>query len=285
MKKIFDFQNIKKTLLSFLELIIWFVRQCLRENFTNYNKYMVQGEPLYILGNGPSLTEFIKTTKEPKRICVVNFSGTSSEFKLLKPQYYILLDPYFFKDPLKEQKLNQLFNALKEVNWNMFLYIPFYARKSFFNEFKGNPFIKIIPFHTNVLTENMTFVNLRNFIFSKGLAVPQLQNVIAAAIFNMINKGYKTIYLYGVDHSWTQNLIVNKDNIVCLKDIHYYDNNSITYTPWYKSNNETYKMHEILRDLANMFISYHTLNDYAKFRGVQIVNKTPNSFIDAFKKE
>lgn len=101
----------------------------------------------------------------------------------------------------------------------------------------------------------------------------------------MINSGYKTIYLFGVDHSWTTQLCVNTLNQVCLRDLHYYDNKHVDLKPWLKGSGEPYKMHEVLRDLAHMFDSYHELQNYANYiNNTKIINKSKESFIDAFTK-
>ena len=116
--------------------------------------------------------------------------------------------------------------------------------------------------------------------------MPRPQNVVIPSIFIGINEGYKQIDLYGVDHSWTKEIRVNNNNQVCLINSHFFDNKTPELKPWHKGIGEpVYKMHEILRDLAWMFDGYYKLREYADNIGCRIINKTPDSFIDAFERE
>lgn len=268
---------------SICELLIIFIKQICRENFKNYNKEEHIELPVYILGNGPSLLEFEHKTSV-ENICVVNYCGLSDIFYSLKPKYYVLADPHFFVRPFLDDKTKELFDKFKSIDWEINLYIPYYSYKITKKELITNRNINIIPYHTNEISECNVFKNIRNKIINKGLVMPKMQNVMVPSIINMINKGFKLIFLYGVEHSWTQNIIVNDDNIVCLRDSHYYNNNE-NYEPWLKNNGEYYKMHEVLRDLANMFSAYHTINEYANYKNATIINKTKKSYIDAFKKQ
>ena len=134
------------------------------------------------------------------------------------------------------------------------------------------------------LSQMINSNKLRNYFFRNKMATPIQQNVVVGAIYAMIMEGFERINLLGVGHSWLNAMVVNEKNEVCLKDMHYY-NKEAELKPWYTVNGEPYKMHVILRDLAQMFDSYHQLRCFADSLGdVRIVNYTKDSYIDAFER-
>ena len=115
--------------------------------------------------------------------------------------------------------------------------------------------------------------------------MPMLYNVLQPTIFNAIKMGYKEIRLYGVYHSWTEEIRVNDKNEVCLIDRHFYDEKNIKLLPLKKTNGEILKMYEILSDLSKVFFSYCQVRKYADYKKCKIINCTENSYIDAFERE
>ena len=95
------------------------------------------------------------------------------------------------------------------------------------------------------------------------------------AIYSAILSGYKRIELYGVEHSWLPHTYVDEHNVVMQKDVHYY---GTTFRPWEHADGSNMKYHT--------FRSYWLLRELADYCGdVQVINKTPNSYIDAFIRE
>ncbi len=233
---------------------------------------------LYVLANGPSLKENLENIDFSKgHFAVVNYFYKSPYYRIIKPQYYILADPFFFT------KIENIIPFVESVDWKMKLFVPFSAwdRLDALKRLP-NAFVSVIPYHT---TNYQGFPLFRKFAFRRGLAMPSPQNVLIPCIFNGINMGYKEIRLFGVDHSWTTSLRVNSKNEVCLTDSHFYDDIESHLKPWLNCSGEPYKMHEVLRDLALMFDSYHMIRDYADYRGCKIFNCTKDSFIDAFERK
>jgi hypothetical protein len=117
--------------------------------------------------------------------------------------------------------------------------------------------------------------------------MPQSQNVLVAAIFLGINMSFKKIYVFGADHSWHEHLHVNEENILCLKHIHFYENEeNVSFVPFYKGAHlkETFSVAEIFATWAKVFNGYSALNHYANSRGCKIYNASEVSFIDAFER-
>ncbi len=237
-------------------------------------------EKLLILANGPSLKEIIDTIplNNGYDIRVVNDFCRYPTFFSIKPSSYVFADPLFFSNTPRAQEVIQL---LSKVDWEMRLYVPL-AFMANIRQKINNSNLKIIPYNS---TPYYGWKSVRNYFLKKGFTMPRPQNVLIPSIFIGINEGYKVIELYGVDHSWTKEIRVNNKNQVCMTDSHFYDASKVALKPFLKYDGSEYLMAELLRDLAWMFDGYYILREYADSVGCRIINKTPNSFIDAFERE
>jgi hypothetical protein len=237
-------------------------------------------EEICILGNGPSLIENMKhDTKfilSRDSMCVNNFVE-SELFEVIRPRYYLLLDPdYWRKESLPElielrDRIYALINL--KTTWCLTILLPFNARKvlDWNNIFGSNVHTKIAYFNNTPLTG---YDAILHKLFMYNLGMPPAQNVLVAGIFIAINMMYKNIYLFGADHSWHEDIVINAENVVCYKDKHFYDDKEAVLIPWQKGDNSgaTWKMHEILRALSKMFEGYQSLEKYSKYRNIQIYN-------------
>lgn len=249
----------------------------LKTDLKNHIPKIEGAQLLTILANGPSLKKDIeKINLLNGDFCVVNDFYKSPYYSIIKPKYHVLADPLYFTQN------SDIEPFIQSVNWELKMFVPYFAWKKM-DLLRGMPneFITVIPFHNKI---SDSFQMLDFFLYRKGVSIPGTPNVLVPSIFNGINMGYNEIHLYGADHSWTENIRVNNENQVCLKDSHFYDKEKVSLKPWRKSmeGRDVYKMYEILRDLANTFEAYHILREYADTQGCHIVNKTGGSYIDAF---
>jgi hypothetical protein len=241
-----------------------------------------------VLGNGPSLnTSFLKHPdffKKYPLVCVNSFSVTD-RYTELKPAYYVMLDPGFWLGT--GDLVTNTINALRaKTSWPLKLLVPPEAKKSstFLNLESENPNIKICYFNYTVFKG---FENIGHFFYKKNLAMPQSQNVLVASIFLSVNIGFKNIYLFGADHSWHQQLHVNEENVLCFKNVHFYESEEkVSYKPFYKGVHitETFRMDEAFVAFGKTFYGYFLLEKYAKSVNATIYNASEISFIDAFKR-
>ena len=76
------------------------VKIILQSRPTHTEKAVDAEKPLIILANGPSLRQTIDeygvVLKEFPTLAV-NFAANTPEFRSIKPNYYVLADPHFFK--------------------------------------------------------------------------------------------------------------------------------------------------------------------------------------------
>jgi hypothetical protein len=247
-------------------------------------------EKCYILGNGPSLKDDLKDHLEflaKNKLIVMNDMSKSEYFDMLKPEYYVFADPcYWDRNVYNEFAIaanNVLVLIRNKTTWPMSLIVPYAAFKdvNFKNFFKTNKNINLL-FYNLIAFNGFEFLN--RFIYRNSLGMPTPQNVLIPCLTIAINLNFKEINLLGVDHSWTQNLFTNSKNEVCMKDEHFYDNQDAKTTPIRKVYGEIYKMHQILMDFSLMFQGYHIIKKYADSRNVKLINRTRNSFIDAFER-
>jgi hypothetical protein len=241
-----------------------------------------------ILGNGPSLS--LSLSKHPDffkqhaLICVNGFAF-GKEYTELKPAYYVLMDPILWLDD--NELVKKILDAIiQHTSWKIQLLVPQKARNSpaLIRLQKQNSNIYVNYFNYTIFSG---FTGLSHFLFSKNLAMPQSQNVLVASLFLSINMHFKTIFIVGADHTWLENLHVNDNNQLCLKDPHFYDNEpKVNYRLFYKDvhHQETFSMREILHTFGKAFYGYEVVKKYADYAKTTIYNASEISFIDAFER-
>ena len=249
-------------------------------------KFLHCMKKIIILGNGPSLNEVDITNNSEYAFCTVNYSVLNDIFFKIRPQYHTLADPAFFRDD--NANIKSFYSVLEtKIDWPMTLFIPQSAKNFVYDKIKNNKKINIMGYSPyNWEPKSNIYQNLKFFLYKKNMILPILANVVIAATACAINVGYKTIELYGVEHSWTKSMFVNNDNVLCLSDTHFY-NPKESAKPWYRipGSKETFTMAEILSALSLTFKSHEELQKYSQYLGnVKIINKTPNSFIDAYQR-
>ena len=239
---------------------------------------------IVIMGNGPSLRKTIDEDPDllaDSDLMAVNFAGNTPDFRLLAPRYYILADGHFFNGITSDENVRALWDSFKNISWKMTLFVPV----------KYKHLVKVLLMDApNVKTEffNLTpiegSIGLSHLLFDLGLGMPRPRNVMVPAIICAIRMGYEQIIICGADHTWTKTLDVTEDNIVVSVQPHFYQDNEKEE----KRVKETYRnirLHEVLGSMAVAFKSYCEIAQYAKKKGIDIINATPGSMIDAFPRK
>lgn len=241
-------------------------------------------DELLILANGPSLNKTIEDGNDflkGKTLLAVNFFVNSPRFAELCPELYLIADPLFWLVPEKRQ---QLFGGLAEkTTWPMTLFIPRRALKN--KEWKpllgGNSQIKIVVYNTTPIEG---FQGFCNWVFHKGWGVPRPHNVLIPSIAVGLRLQFKKIYLAGADHSWLPEIRVTDDNVVLMHQKHFYDQGTSKADTVKQENLQSAHIYTILYHMYVSFKSYHILEAYAQWLGKEIINITPGSYIDAFRR-
>lgn len=242
-----------------------------------------KGRELIILGNGPSFKELIEEHRDfwTNRSCLmVNFSGCSDWFEVVRPRYYLVADPLFWEDA---EKCERLFGALAEkCSWPMALFMPVKAFKlrRWQELVADNPHLTIYP-HNTVPVEGCT--SFTHYAYAKGWGVPRPHNVLIPSIAVGVRMGFEQIYLAGAEHSWVHDVGISEENRVVMNFRHFYDQGKpdaremaqYAEVPFYQ-----FLYHQYV-----VFRAYFQLRDFAGVMKCRIRNITPGSFIDAFERQ
>ena len=275
------------------DTLFYFAAMAVKENFRNYvGRAGVVGRPsqeLVLLANGPSLGRELprllaRGDHRTKDFLVVNFFAEDDRFEEIRPKYYVLSDPMFFRQSVNRERVEALYRRLNEkVTWEMNLYVQYYNPERFdYRRRLTNPHIRIVPFHT------LLYHGFRSVEFRHGLGSANFGTVIQNGEYIGLLLGYRHLSLYGVDHTLLEGLCVDASNRLCRADRHYYDQGAAAAPrPIYF--NATlppvpYTMASYLAEVAELFRGHEVLRDYAATLGARIVNHTAGSMIDAYER-
>lgn len=248
---------------------------------------------VHILGNGPSLKKdynrFANLLRNEDSIMCVNMFANSSLYTSLKPQLYVLVDPYFFAEEkdlwacTEEEKKSfndVIINLASRTNWSLTLFVPCNAiNTDAVRHIKSNKYIHIIPLK-NIPTVGGN-VSINAILYYFNLSNPLFQNVLIASLYISIKAKYKQIYIWGSDHSWLETYTVKSDNKIYIKEAHFYNDKSA-----YKrlTLDETVRIDTSLLNFVRCFRAYYDLKKYASMKQTQILNCASTSWIDAFER-
>lgn len=233
-----------------------------------------------VLANGPSLNiELEEALSHKDRVnSVCNFAAFSDYFQIVKPQVYFIADPAFFRDIDINEKINNLITILnKTVDWEMTIVVPINGYRKALSHI-NNKLIKIVPVPYVKYEGNE---NKRMRLIRDGKCAPSFVNVTIFAEYYFLNMGYKTLYLYGVDHTFFEGMYVNSQNQICIDDVHFYGKEPIIIKR-YKSDGTQWKLSDWIKDKYLTFLEHEHMQEYAEYVGARIVNCTKKSMIDAY---
>lgn len=289
------FARIDRLLRNLYETAFYFAAMAAKENFRNYvgraGTVAAPAPTMAILGNGPALADelphLLEATKRggDRDFMAVNFFAEDDRFTELRPAYYVLSDPMFFRDTAQRERVTAFYRTLNErVAWPMNLYVQYYNPERFdYRAALPNPNIRIVPFHTLMYRG---FRRLEFRLYRRGLGSANFGTVVQVGEYIALLLGYKRIELYGVDHTLLEGLCVDDENRLCRADRHYYDRGEpAALRPMFqKVPHRPYTMATYLAEVAELFRGHEVLRDYAATLGARIVNCTRGSMIDAYEK-
>jgi hypothetical protein len=275
-----DFIHSIFNILISLVLNIFYI-DCLFSKTFKINAYRV-----HILGNGTSLKQdydlFLSISSKDDKILCLNKFANSPLFGETKPHLYVLVDPLFFTTPLDLSPVGLVWENLRDrVNWNMTLFIPCsFANCDNVKYIRKNKFIKVVTVKNVPIYGGFFVINA--LLFKLGLANPLFQNVLIASIFLSIKVGFKDIFIWGADHTWLENVTVESDNKIYIKDTHFYEpcKEKELFAPL----NDKMRVDISLASYQRCFRLYHDLRKYASLSKVRVVNCSSISWIDAFER-
>lgn len=269
---------------DFIDTLLSFIRMVLLTHFRRTYKIVKEHNDCIILGNGPSLKQSMADCQKEwgkYDFLAVNFMVLSSQYEEYKPQIYVLCDPAFWfakgTESVREKVQNAYLAMLQKTDWSLQLYIPHQAKQAITTILAPN---KRISVHFYNKTKFEGYLWLRYKIFNRQWGMVRAQNVLNAALMLAIYSDYKTILLMGADMDFMKDLWVDEQNRVRIHDTHFYDDQVK-----HEDQILQMRMSEQCAACYCAFKSYEDISDYARYREVEIYNKNPRSFIDAFEKQ
>lgn len=273
------------------ETLISVIRILSKSKFSiSLKELKIDKNDIAVLGNGPSLKDSLDHDMDfikDKVKLVVNTFAVSDVYEILKPEYYVLADQQFWmKDQLQRAKdiVNSTLDAIiNKTNWELNLLLPYEAKNSGMVKMliESNSNIKI-NYYNKVRISG--FKKFRRYCFDRNLGIPRPQNVLIPSLMIALNIGYKNIYLFGADHTWHENLALDKDNNLCFRDPHFYNEETKLHPIKNIHTGEPVRLHEQFYSLYITFRSYWVIRLYTDEIGVKIYNASIKSFIDAFER-
>lgn len=232
------------------------------------------------------MQEHPKFFQETPLICVNTFSLTDT-FLDLKPEYYVILDPFFWKQ--ESDLVKKTLQRLEEkVDWKMQLMIPRKAAEhaAFQQLVRNNPNIQLVAYNYTVYKG---LAGIGHWLYKHNIAMPQSLNVSIVAVLLGLNIGYEEVFLVGADHTWHENLHMSQDNVLHTKVTHFYENDAeVKYIPYHKGSDPTQPTntaYEFFDIWSRTFLGYMQVRAYADHLGKKVYNASESSFIDAFERK
>ena len=285
-------RNLADNFKSTGEFVNCIARLFVFEDFKNYFEKKDRKKPLMVLANGPSLNESLEKIIANKEylnhdIATVNFMTNDERFYIIRPCYHVISDGMFYNVPSQQDRVEKFFNNLNnKINWKITLFASYEFWKD--NEWKRritNDKVKVVPLHRQTPPWNAGKLTL--FLAKKGLLGADFGSVLHHAINMGIMSGYKKVILYGSDHTFFDGLCVDNNNRVCKKTTHFYDDKPEEVKPVFHTwsgKDVPYTMSFFLYEYMRVFRGHEILRNVADYFGVDIINKTPCSMIDSYKR-
>lgn len=276
-----------KVILSYLGFSFFLLELVYNRRFKYRLKNTVKGGILEVLANGPSLKDKVDQLKNENfnksNFIVLNYFASDDFFFLLKPQHYCLADPMFFNKSHKIDQVQKLYKRLDEnIDWKLNIYIPSNNLDSLKQFWKfTNPLINIVPVNAN---KYIGPENFRNFFYLKGLAQPEIFTVANLAIYVGLTLGFKRLFLFGVEHTFFDNISINSKNELCNTEKHFYSKTEKLKPIIRNDNGLNWKISDYTSNISRMFKSHDLLAKYGEYVNAEIINCTENSLIDSYQR-
>lgn len=253
---------------------------------------------LWILVNGPSLKDTLEKQRDEIKnhsIMCVNMMACTSDYEDIKPKYYAVADIKFWQhmancesnDFLKKEQMRWdeiSASIVEKTKWDMYLFVPYLARKNKDLEKKlnSNPYIHTV--YINSGYDFKGFKSLHYWCWKHQLCAPLLENSLVFCIYIGIICKFKNLYLFGCDHTFFGNFHVDSNNKFMYEYRHSYDGDSNFSVPYDSFGNE-YTVGRLLGEYYNLWNIYSMLEEFARRMGTNVYNCTEISLIDVFMRK
>ncbi len=251
-------------------------------------------DKMILIGNGPSLKESIELYKDEilryDRL-VVNFFALSDQYEVIRPNYYLFVDPAFFDIPDNQRDtISRLIDSIvNKTTWKMRLCAPFGV--------ENTRLAKALTKNANI--EFLYFFSGEREIgdtplyeaWDRNLICPPNRNSLNVGLYLSLYWGYKETYLIGVDMSSLEDIRVDQQtNELFSIDTHFYNNKQVysdkkLFDAKRGRIRSDWKLHEYIYAFGKMFENYYDLSKYAEYKGLKVYNASEYSWINCFERK
>lgn len=216
-----------------------------------------QGGRCWVIGNGPSLKEHDLTQLRDEHVFVVNRFIHHPDAHLIKPRYYVIIDPKFGNGTWGTDFIEEVERRLPDTT--MFI-TPDGER--FLNE------RKLLQSHTrHVILPNQLFHFGYPFDIDLTRGIPGSDNVTKASIAIAAWMGYAEINLLGIDGN----------GLLLSNNSHFYGHVAPPETQL--------ELEKSMASSALSMRSWRALPGYLENRGIRLISRNPRSVLNALPLE
>lgn len=234
-----------------MDIALWFlpVKKIIKANESLRNKY--EGQSCIILGNGPSLRTFDQNLIGDKKTFACNYFYKNQIFPNLVPDYYVLIDELFYHEEFFATK-----EAMEKYPESTFLFKSKCMKNSYIAEKVKAAKNTIVTFSQKAFVDEKVYFDLtKNFTASI--------NVVNYSIQVAMYMGFKRIYLVGCDFN----------SFASRKPQYFYSSTA---------QSKPISLGDELYFYSQVCYHHYALEKLSKKIGVEIVNVTQGSLLDAY---
>ena len=229
----------------------------------------------FILGNGPSSKEVDFDLLKNEDVFVVNLFAKFPNYEVLNPNYYVIMDPFLLSgDENNKDRIEKIIEVGKKCP-SIQYFLP--------QKVKEYAYLKTIENNNEVYFLQPTNRIANSFDNPPLLSspAPDFGNVVLHALYIAICMGYKEIYLLGCDET----------SIITIINAHlgFVDDSAYGYALSDEARKKIIEdctqlpFERSLRQIAETFGDFATVNRYGEKFGVKIFNCSKNSLLKCFK--
>ncbi len=254
-----------------------------------------KGQKMILIGNGPSLKQTMQLYSQEilkSDRLVVNYFAMTDYYEALRPNYYLMVDPVFFRaESSQKETVSTLIDVMiQKTEWSVMLCVPFWAKESYtikrIKESNSNFSFAYIDTTARRVNQYSKFE-----MWDNNWTCPPIQNSINTAIYLSLYWEYGETYFVGVDMSALEEIRVDQEtNELFSIDTHFYDSSSICKDKRLydkqkrKILSNEWSLHEYLYAYALTFENFYELSKYAEYKGLKVYNASEYSWINCFER-
>ena len=280
-----------KTILSRARFQISFERYA-RKNKSDLGrnlalKNMDKRDCCFIVGNGPSITNFDFSTFEDEDIFTVNQIARHGDFSKAHPKIHFWADPLFFAENkdgsigLSDEVFSIMVKTIESNSATRFILVKPFSNSvcSYLVRRYG-----IERFFRYLAITDLGDPRVRKWTLSLDRPCPSFYNVVQYAIWSAMCLGYSRIYLIGCEQSYIKNEIDMRLSRLADESIYGY---TLSDKEKSRISNSAFatNLADVFSSYARIFRDFQLLKQVSDQNNISIINCTPNSLIDCFPKK